>query len=63
MAGDTRIVVDCPVCNRTIWANTRCYHGQVPLGPIRVDKNPSDAELVEPDGPREKRVKRRDKGH
>lgn len=24
------IVVDCPVCKRTIWNGTRCYHGAVP---------------------------------
>lgn len=24
------IVVDCPVCRRTIWAWTKCWHGKVP---------------------------------
>lgn len=27
---ETRIVVDCPVCKRTIWANSTCHHGKVP---------------------------------
>ncbi len=25
-----RIVVDCPVCRRTVWANATCLHGAVP---------------------------------
>ncbi len=24
---DSRIVVDCPQCHRTIWAGTLCHHG------------------------------------
>lgn len=27
---DSRVVVDCDVCHRTIWAGTRCAHGKVP---------------------------------
>ena len=27
---ECRIVVDCPVCKRTMWAGTRCTHGQIP---------------------------------
>ena len=23
-------VIDCPVCKRTMWANSTCHHGQVP---------------------------------
>ena len=30
---DSRIVVDCPECHRTIWAGTTCHHGVVPLEP------------------------------
>ena len=25
-----RIVVNCPVCSRTVWANSVCHHGDVP---------------------------------
>lgn len=63
--GDTSLVIDCPVCHRTIWYNTVCHHGEVVVGPVRVDKNPDDAELVEPDEPRPSKGprQRRDKGH
>lgn len=65
MAGDTSLVVDCPVCFRTVWANSTCRHGLMDLEPVRVDKNPDDAELVEPESPRPSKGprQRRDKGH
>jgi hypothetical protein len=46
MSGDDderRIVVDCPVCKRTIWGGTTCYHGLVPL-PGQGTKNTDDDE-------------------
>ncbi len=24
------IVIDCPVCSRTIWTHSVCHHGKVP---------------------------------
>lgn len=27
---DSRIVVNCPTCKRTIWANATCLHGDPP---------------------------------
>lgn len=36
------IVVDCPVCKRTIWNGTRCFHGSPPppgVGGPYVDKD------------------------
>ena len=30
---DSRIVVDCEVCHRTIWAGTPCSHGEIPTKP------------------------------
>lgn len=29
-ADDRHIVIDCAVCHRTIWAGTKCLHGQIP---------------------------------
>jgi hypothetical protein len=29
-ADQQRIVVDCPVCRRTVWAGSVCLHGAVP---------------------------------
>lgn len=54
---DSRIVVDCPVCHRTIWHNSRCTHGVVVLTPV-VPKD--DKVLIEPgddDKPAGKRKK------
>lgn len=42
---DSRIVVDCAVCHRTIWHNSRCTHGVVALEPV-VPKD--DQVLIEP---------------
>lgn len=62
---DTSLVVDCPVCRRTVWANSVCHHGEVVLRPVRVTAdNTDDAELLEPQEPRPpKSIRRRDKGH
>ena len=42
---DDSILINCPECHRTIWANTICYHGYPP--PPRttdsVDKETMDA--------------------
>lgn len=40
---DSRIVVDCPECHRTIWAGTRCLHGAFPTEPTG---NNADAGVV-----------------
>lgn len=42
---DSRIVVDCPQCHRTIWAGTRCHHGEPVL--LKVTKK-DDPALKEP---------------
>lgn len=26
----TSLIIDCPVCYRTIWANSTCHHGRIP---------------------------------
>ena len=49
------IVVDCPECRRTIWANTVCTHGTVP--PPSKDAPKEDAVKEAP----RYRLKTRDK--
>jgi hypothetical protein len=63
MSTSNSLVVDCPECHRTIWANTKCAHGQVVLTKVKVDQG--NAELFEPDEPRPSKQPRhrRDKGH
>lgn len=29
-SASTDLVVNCPECHRTIWANSVCHHGKVP---------------------------------
>lgn len=51
------IVINCPVCHRTIWANTVCPHGTVP--PPSKDA-PREKDVPPPPGYRPKgRDKRR----
>lgn len=32
---DRHIVVDCPQCHRTIWAGSKCHHGQPITSPSK----------------------------
>lgn len=46
MDDDNRhIIIDCPTCKRTIWAESVCHHGQPPTTPNK-------------DAPKEVRTKR-----
>ena len=49
------LLTDCPVCHRTIWANTVCSHGTVPPP---ADDAPREKEVPPP---AEYRPKGRDK--
>lgn len=44
---DSRIVVDCPKCHRTVWAGTLCHHGEPVL--LKVTRK-DDPVLKEPGG-------------
>lgn len=41
---ETSIVMNCPVCHRTIWRNAKCYHGQPPDG--KDDNTPKESDVA-----------------
>lgn len=53
---ETSVVVDCPVCKRTIWKNSTCYHGLTALTPEEEKKDQEKEE--KPYDPREYEKKR-----
>lgn len=43
------IVIDCPVCHRTIWNGTHCYHGHPPppaVGGPKVDRDGEEPKVI-----------------